>query len=112
LGFAAATHASSQYRVACLVSADPRFVAAADAWPRARLAIVLAPLNQILIKGFFLVHGFGKVAAPDCQRGKRRMAGGCWFQASPNPSAGTRTSSPHDQAEFHATANPEQMLLT
>jgi|SoimicmetaTmtLPB_FD_contig_71_129029_length_413_multi_1_in_0_out_0_2 hypothetical protein len=32
--------------------------ASTAAWPRARLPTALAPLNHMLMKGFFFVHGF------------------------------------------------------
>jgi len=44
----------------------PRF-AAAVAWPLAEPAIAFAPLNHILRKGFFLVHGFFMLESNDYQ---------------------------------------------
>ena len=58
LRLTAASQALVQKRVACLVSAACCLFASAVAWPRARLAIALAALNHMLMKGFFFVHGF------------------------------------------------------
>ena len=58
LGLTAASQALVQKRVACLVSTACCLFASAAAWQRARLPTALAPLNHMLMKGFFFVHGF------------------------------------------------------
>ena len=58
LGLTADSHAFVQNRVACLATAGPCLVAAPAAWPRARFTTLVAPLNHMLMKGFFFVQGF------------------------------------------------------
>ena len=54
----AVSHAFVQKRAVSFARAAPCRFAAAVAWPRARFATAFAPLIDILINGFFFVHGF------------------------------------------------------
>lgn len=57
LGLTGVSHMLVQKRVICPAITDCCFVAAALAWPRARLATLWAPLNHRLMNGFFLSMG-------------------------------------------------------
>jgi hypothetical protein len=54
----AESQARFQKRIAFLASTVLCLDAVAAAWPRARFATALAPLNHMLMRGFFFVHGF------------------------------------------------------
>lgn len=57
LGVTASSQAFVQKLVACFVIEACCLFASAVAWPRARPVAALAPLNHMLMKGFFFVHG-------------------------------------------------------